>query len=210
MAATSTAESPAPAADSSAANLATAPAPAASTAKESAPTPAKSGASKASAPAPAESAEAVEPKVVTYDFKLPEGANRDEGYISRLESRARKLNLSPEQAQGMLDEDYAHMAAQRAAWREALKSDPELSGDLATKIDQGRAVIAKHGGGELLEALNTSGLGDFPPFVKFIVALGAQSGEPRSVVTSDKSAKGDPLRAMFNHPTSAKLFKDGK
>lgn len=120
--------------------------------------------------------------------------------MSGRRSLAQKLGLSIEQTQGLIDSDFAAKAALREQWQNEIKSDANLAGpQFEQKRDQGRAAVVRFGGTELLDVLDKTGLGDFPPFMRFITKLGAAMGEPRHADTGDPvPAKKDVLREMFD------------
>ncbi len=123
-----------------------------------------------------------------YDaFKEPEGVKIDESVMNRFGEVAKKLDLSQEKAQSVIDE-LAPLMVQRQAesianvsqqWREKSQNDPEIAdhlGDIARLRD--RFAVGKDGkiDPDIAEFMN-SPAGNHPGVLKLLARAGKAFGE---------------------------------
>ncbi len=149
---------------------------------------------------------------VQYEFKDSEGlvvSNETTALISDL---AKDLGLTQEAAQKLFDrgsgEDGIISKINQNAikhynqeWGKQIETDPELGG---SRLDDTRMNVAKamtlDTNGELREFLKNSGMGNFPPLVKFLNKVGAQLHSDRNFITGKPAAsqaKKDALATMY-------------
>lgn len=137
-------------------------------------------------------------------FKLPEGATLESEALTELQSFAKSLNLTQEQAQALVDRDIKtradFSAAQKAQhegllekWLNDSKTDKEFGGD---KFDENLAVALKARDAfatpELKKLLNETGMGNHPEVVRFFLKIGkaiSEDGFVRDAGTTGAMAK---------------------
>lgn len=187
-----TVQDPSPAPVTTTAGTGTPGAPAADPAKPATPAPADPAAG-GNPPAPAEPAPA-DPKPTdppaapkapeVYDLKLPEGSPLKPEAIEKVATLAKEKGLSNEQAQLVLDarseaakEAYASVISEQneqlkqttEAWKNQIKGDPEIGGEKFVENIELASRVAKRFGTPALEtALETTGLGNNPEFVRLM------------------------------------------
>lgn len=158
----------------------------------------------------------------TYaEFKVPQGMTVDKAMVEAYSPVMRELNLTQDQAQKLVDvfatqqqaqtqtfekqlEDESFAMGQagellgghREKWAEALKADKEIGGanfEANTKVAQ--RAIARFGSSALKQALNATGLGNHPEFVRFCLKVGQRISEdtplPGSAGGSGRKASED-------------------
>lgn len=125
-----------------------------------------------------------------YEFKAPEGQQFNADVIAKFSEVAKKLNLSQDGAQELLDQVAPQIAAaQQSAfqnavkgWGESAKADKEFGGD---KFDANLAVAKKaidaFGTPELRTLLDQSGLGNHPEVIRAFYRAGKAISEDRHV-----------------------------
>lgn len=114
--------------------------------------------------------------------------------ISNAEAQKR---LAREEAavQGAIDRQQEGMKAEQLNWAEKIKADPMFQGDEgARKAELAMRLVDKYGDDELKVAMKTSGLGNYPPFVKFMVNFAEYGAEDRTV-TGGTGGGGEEVRA---------------
>lgn len=152
-----------------------------------------------------------EPPIV-YEFKDAEGAVVNNETTALISDLAKDLNLSQEAAQklferGSGDDGIVSKINQNAIkhynreWGRQIEADPELGG---ARLKDTQFNVAKamslDSTGELREFLKNSGLGNFPPLVKFLNKVGNQLNSDRNFITGKPAAsqeKKDALASMY-------------
>lgn len=124
-----------------------------------------------------------------YELQVPDGFVLPEAIGSEFEAFARANNLTNEAANQALSLAVKHVEnlqeAQQAAWREQvegwgneIRTDKQLGGD---KLDASTVIaqkaIARFGTPELVDYLESSGLGNFPPLFRFCHQIGQRISE---------------------------------
>jgi len=146
-----------------------------------------------------------------YEFTAPEGFEGalDQAALESFEPVARELGLSQEQAdklvklhadsiqQGAKQQREAH-ATQVEAWQNELKNDPEFGG---AKFDEnlGHATkaVKQFGGDAFIEALETTGMGNHPAFVKVFSQIGKAMSEDKVVMGGQSQGPRDVAEIMY-------------
>ncbi len=149
---------------------------------------------------------------VQYEFKDSEGLVVKNETTALISDLAKDLGLTQEAAQklferGSGDDGIISKINQNAIkhynqeWGKQIESDPELGG---SRLDDTRLNVAKamtlDTNGELREFLKNSGMGNFPPLVKFLNKVGAQLHSDRNFITGKPAAsqaKKDALATMY-------------
>lgn len=136
-------------------------------------------------------AEAGAPETYT-DFSLPDGYSVDEAMLNDYQSYAQDNNLSQEAAQAGVDlvvkmktEEAESYVRQQQTWVESIKADSDLGGD---KFDASLATAFKardkYASPELIDLLNTSGLGNHPEVFRLFHNVGKSLSEDQLVTGS--------------------------
>ena len=139
------------------------------------------------------------------DFKAPEGITLDAKAIEAATPLFKEAGLTQDQAQKFVDfyaakqvesaqAPYDMYAQMREGWQKEVKADPEIGGKLpqvketvSRALDTlGDATLAKN----FREAMDLTGAGDHPAFVKTIYKLAQMVTEGRHVAGSGPSALG--------------------
>lgn len=151
-----------------------------------------------------------------YEFKAPEGYEYDPKKLAELEPVFKELGLSQEGAQKLMDVAGKEIATalsapfeayqtQRNEWRDSLIKDPAYGNGKdnllpSVRQDIGRVIDSL---GELApafrEAMDYTGVGDHPAFVKGIAALA-------KLVVEGKPASGNPPAGGQNRPSAAQAM----
>jgi hypothetical protein len=146
-----------------------------------------------------------------YDFKLPEGMQADQTLLDEFSGLAKGMNLTQEQAQGMLDLYHKQVAgiqakfvsdheARIADWQKTVKADAEYGG---AKLEQNLAVakkaLDKFGGQSLVDLLNSTGLGDHPEVIRYFYRVGSRLKED-GFVEGSKVQEKSAADVLFDAP----------
>jgi hypothetical protein len=137
-------------------------------------------------------AEAEKKTDVKYEFKVPEGKEVDKALAGKVESFAKELGLSPEQAQKVYDRDasdrvayetnaLAAMEAQNSQWYQELKADKDFGGD---KIGENSELVKRafeyaDPDGSVRKGLTNSKHENWPPLVKMMHRFGKLFAEDK-------------------------------
>lgn len=124
-----------------------------------------------------------------YEFALPEGFTLDEARASEFEAFARTNNLTNEAAnealalavkhvEGLQEQQATAWREQVEAWGNEIRSDKDLGGDkLQASVSIAQKAIARFGSPELVDFLESSGVGNHPALVKFCYQIGTRISE---------------------------------
>lgn len=135
-------------------------------------------------------------KYIDSDVKLPDGITIVPEKLKAAKEIFHKIGLRPEQAKAIMDFYTGDIAAQfgeqqtssLTAKTAAQTKLTEMYGDkTAAKMDIARATVKKFGTPELVQAINESGFGNNPSFVKMIVDLG------EAIMEDTAGGQGDGL-----------------
>lgn len=181
------------------------------------------------ADAPAE-VKPVEPGKVpdTYAaFKAPENYTLDQKVVEAALPVFKELGLTQDQAQRLVDLQTAReielakapadtMTAMRTDWRAKVAADPEMSkavnGDKtgldAVKLDIGRALthLPADLQADFKAAMDLTGAGDHPAFVKAMWKFASLLGEGKHVTAGGPSPAGQKAPGTSDKPTAAKAL----
>lgn len=131
-----------------------------------------------------------------YEFKAPEGAELSEGVLSAYSEVAKKLNLSQEAAQSVIDgvipamqsQAQARMEAARNEWAEASRTDKDFGGDkLDANLGIAKKALDKFGSPALREMLRDTGLGNHPEVIRLLLRAGHAISEDKIVPSRTES-----------------------
>ena len=127
-------------------------------------------------------------------FTMPEGVDIDQEATDRFIPVAKELGLTQEQAQKLVDLAVADRAAamkavadnwnaQNEEWAKAAAADKEIGGnDHDEKVAIAARAIDTFGTPALKEALDTTGAGNHPEFVRFCYRVGKLISEDGHIV----------------------------
>lgn len=130
------------------------------------------------------------------DFKLAEGVEMDKAMLEGFLPVAKELGLSQEQAQKLVDFQSQYVAhaqkAQQEAWDtmqadwvKAAKSDKEIGGPAFNDtVGFASKAIAKFGTPELKAALDATGVGNHPEFIRVFAKIGKAMSEDKFHVSN--------------------------
>ncbi len=170
-------------------------------------------------PAPATAAE---PATVPekYDFKLPDNFKLDEKLLGEATPLFKEMGLPQAQAQKLVDW-YAKqqqatakaadesVTAMRAEWRDQVMKDPAIGPKLDTvRADIGKAltnVLGAEGLAEFKAAMDLTGAGDHPAFIRTMMKFAAAVNEGTPVLGAGPSPHGQIANGQANtRPAPAK------
>jgi len=160
------------------------------------------------------------------DFAAPDGYTIDTKLVEAAAPIFKELNLTQEQAQKlislqaqtMIDAAKAPQAAyeaMRLEWRNTVAADAEIksyatdgrTGPDAVKVDIGKALatLPPQLANEFKQAMDVTGAGDHPAFVKAIWKLSQSviEGKPVSGAGPSKFGQADPTRPDKPSPAAA-------
>lgn len=136
-----------------------------------------------------------EPELVTADteFELPDGTEVAEEDMAAFKGLSEELGLSKDQAQKLLTMEANRVAAMSQAaadaavkqandWAEQSRADKEFGGDdFAANAAIANEAMNKFAGEDVVEIMNTSGLGNHPGMIRMFLAIGRATGSDKFV-----------------------------
>ena len=137
-----------------------------------------------------------------YEFKPQDGQEFDSEVIDAFADVAKELDLSQEDAQKVLDRVGPKMAERQQAmldqvrqeWADSAMADKEYGGEkLQENLAVAKKALDQFGTPELRELLESSGLGNNPEVIRFMVRTGKAISED-GYVGQDLGAKGPKSR----------------
>src|SRR5574341_1451952 len=122
----------------------------------------------------------VDQPVEYKDFKLPEGFEADTEVLTNFKTLAKEYKLTQEQAQKLVDLQ-AELATRQSTvtekqwtdvqkgWRDSATSDKEYGGkEFAANISVAKKALDKYGTPELKQAIELTGMGNHPEFIRLL------------------------------------------
>ncbi len=147
-------------------------------------------------------------------FNLPEGMSVEDSTLESFIPLAKELNLDQGQAQKLVDyeagrvQDLIDSQEQvwgdlRQEWRTAVKSDSEIGGPaFEESLAAGKTFLSKFGTPELMEALNSTGMGDHPEFIRAFARAGKAMKEDALSVGGPGEHKRSPEEILYPNQNS--------
>lgn len=149
-------------------------------------------------------------------FAMPDGFALDGDMLSGVSTLAKGLNLSQEQAQGIVDlgvkqaqtildavskEPVPFAQQWHDAWKAQTAADPEIGGDhLAAVLPVAKQALDTFASPALTQLLTQTGLGSHPEVIRFLNKVGKAVSED-TLVTANGSeranARRDPARTLY-------------
>lgn len=160
-----------------------------------------------STPAAASSAPAVPDKYA--DFKLADGLTLDADTLAQVQAEAKTRGLDQAGAQSLAEytaklnkssteRTLTKLAAERTAWADASKADPEFGGEkLAENLATAKLARDKYASPKLVELLESTGLGSHPEVVRFFLNVG-------KTLQPDTNVNGSPPGQQVDTSDEAK------
>ncbi len=152
------------------------------------------------------------------DFTLPEGVKLDDTSLKSAQDLFKAQNLSQTQAQALVDFHVAQLKAttdassksyedMRTDWQAKTKADPEIGFKLpAVKETVGRALATLNDPSLVAEfraAMDLTGIGDHPAFIKAFYKLSQSVVEGKHVTGTQPSKFGQQAPGTNERPTAA-------
>lgn len=152
------------------------------------------------------------------DFKLPEGIELKDEQLEAATKLFKDLNLPQAAAQSLVDYHTAQLKAaatagtetmntMRSDWQAAVKSDPEIGSRLpAVKAEVSRALDSLNNPTLVTEfkaAMDLTGVGDNPAFIKAFYKMAQMVNEGRPVKGGGPSIHGQSPAGNAPKPTAA-------
>ena len=118
------------------------------------------------------------------DFKLPDGMETTPESVAQFKALAGEYKLSQEQAQKLVDMQADFMSKHTKAiedrwaevnqeWKTAAQSDKEFGGkEFAANLGIAKKALEKYGSPALTEAIETTGMGNHPEFIRLLYKVG--------------------------------------
>jgi len=136
-------------------------------------------------------AEAGAPETYT-DFSLPDGYSVDEGMLNDYQGYAKDNNLSQEAAQAGIDlvvkmktEEAEGYIRQQQTWVDSIKVDKDFGGDkFEASVAVAHKARDKYASPELIDLLDSSGLGNHPEVFRLFHNVGKSLSEDSLVTGS--------------------------
>lgn len=135
----------------------------------------------------------------------------DAEVLGQFQTIAKGLNLTQEQAQGLIDlqanlegkraEQLQNaMIQQRQGWADAVKNDPEIGGaNYDATVASAVKTMQAFGSPELKQLLNDSGLGNHPALVRFCQRIGNAISDDKFVLPGSQTTNSNqrPADVLF-------------
>lgn len=143
------------------------------------------------APAPAKDSggDPAPKEAEVIDLKLPENSLLGKDRVDEIAAFAKAQGLSSKAAQALLEREHTAASTAKTAgetafkteaatWLKALENDKEIGGaNFKRNAELAKRVLQKHGSKEFGEQLASTGFGNYPELVRFVVRVGKAFGE---------------------------------
>lgn len=149
------------------------------------------------------------------DFKVPDGYTLDKATLAEAAPIFKEMNLSQDQAQKLVDfytkqqqatvdKPYQDYLALRKTWADQVKADyGQQFGEVKATIGRALATLPPEVSKGFREAMDMTGAGDNPAFVKAFYALAKAATEGRPVTGKGPSPAGQAAPGAVNRPSPA-------
>ena len=158
-----------------------------------------------SKPADAAAAPAAAAVPEKYELKIPDGGSVDADDLKLVETRARKLGLSNENAQALLEEFDAERVALSAQFRAVTEADPDYGGDKLPETQELADLVLDHyrpagskRGDALRRIFEKTGLNNHLELISLLADIGRDAKEDRLVRPGNaKPVPKTPQEALY-------------
>jgi hypothetical protein len=149
------------------------------------------------------------------DFKLPEGVELDKEAVTEFKTLAKELELPKESAQKLVDLQAKLMtkagenmteawAKIQTEWRDKAQADKEYGGkNFKDNVGLAQKAIKAFGSKEFSEALESTGMGNHPELIRFLVKVGKEIGEDGVMNNGNKAGGEKKDAASILYPDMA-------
>ena len=183
------------------------PAPAAAIPNAATPTPPAAVTPPATPPAAAPPAPPAVPEPVVYDLKLPADAVLSKEQLPGLVDLAKKLEMTPKQAQAFVEHQNALLATatkaeadalakQTAEWNTAIQADPEIGGQNHDAAKANFDRFLTKASPKFVELLKSTGFDGHPEVLRELSRLGKLMGEHGFVKGGNSGGKPSDEEAL--------------
>ena len=152
----------------------------------------------------------------TYELKAPEGhPELDKVVLDPFQAAVRKLNLSNEGAQSILDEVLPALEAQRTEvmqaarteWVKTTQTDKQLGGEnLKQNLTVANRGLERFGSPALVQFLTDSGLAEHPEIIRLCFNAGSQISEDKGPVKAGSGETGTEVDVNDPDYVLSKLY----
>lgn len=145
------------------------------------------------------------------DFDLPEGMEINQEMLDAFTPAFREMNLTQEQAQGLVSLQAEQVKAQQQAqydafqqqnneWAETAKNDSEYGGEnFEQSVSLAQKAVEQFGTPELKQALDDTGMGNHPEIIRLMTRIGKTLGEDSPA--NGQNTQGEKDRASLLYPS---------
>ena len=143
------------------------------------------------------------------DFSMPDGIELDGDLMDKFRDISKSLNLTQDQAQGLIDlqtkpladkekADATEWTDLQAEWVKTAKADKEFGGaNFDANIGTARKAVEQFGTPELSEMFDTTGTGNHPEILRFLWKVGKAISEDSIRVGQAQNSKVDPASLIY-------------
>jgi len=149
-------------------------------------------------------------KPIEYtDFKLPEGFEAEPDTLGNFKTLAKEYKLTQEQAQKLVDLQASLATRQskiteqqwadvQKGWRDSATGDKEYGGkEFNANIGVAKKALDKYGTPELKQAIELTGMGNHPEFIRLLYRVGKTLTEDKVMGGQETGAKPDAAKLLY-------------
>ncbi len=146
----------------------------------------------------------------TYEtFNLPDGVEMDKTALESFVPMAKQLGLSQEDAQALVDYEAKRVEEfvsnqetawndMQTEWRTATQSDKEIGGPAFDQsLAHAKKFLGAYGTAELIEALDSTGMGNHPEIIRAFSRAGKAMSEDTLTIGGVSTTKKSPEDILY-------------
>lgn len=146
---------------------------------------------------------------IQYDLKLSENSLLDPAKVDEIKAYAKSKNLSPEQAQDLLNREEALLKSfvneqqeeiKKASeeWKKQALLDKEIGGENFNKnVEFAHRAMKRFGNETLTKYLDESGLGNHPDVIRMFMKIGQAMAEDKIIGSNSQGGQKKSLEEVF-------------
>ena len=146
---------------------------------------------------------------VQYDLKLSENSLLDPAKVDEIKAYAKSKNLSPEQAQDLLNREEATLKSfvdqqqeeiKKASeeWKKQSLLDKEIGGENFNKnVEFAHRAMKRFGNETLTKYLDERGLGNHPDVIRMFMKIGQAMAEDKIIGSNSQGGQKKSLEEIF-------------
>lgn len=146
---------------------------------------------------------------IQYDLKLSENSLLDPAKVDEVKAYAKSKNLSPEQAQDLLNREEALLKSfvneqqeeiKKASeeWKKQALLDKEIGGENFNKnVEFAHRAMKRFGNETLTKYLDESGLGNHPDVIRMFMKIGQSMAEDKIIGSNSQGGQKKSLEEVF-------------